>query len=126
VRKTISINSLLNLPNGSMQLEPSGTRSITVIQKLVAMLCLTLWNWSCASTSPILPPSFDLRTYRISESLDGFEYQWREDGRCVKKLLWKCLEWEEVVKTEKIKFEDKEGIKKFRDANFVLKGRKKL
>jgi len=52
-------------------------------------------------------------------------YQWRVNGKCVRKFLWKCTEREELIKKEIIPFDDQVSIKKFLDAGFVLKVREK-
>lgn len=90
--------------------------------KLLNILLLVMIS-SCASAVPVQPPSWDLRTYRISESLDAFEYQWRINGKCIRKFLWVCRDFEELIIKEQIQFSDKVAIKKFLDAGFVLKQR---
>ena len=70
----------------------------------------------------ITPPSFELREYRISESLDSFEYQWRVQGNCTKKIIF-CFQYETLIQKEVIKFYEKDKIKRFLDAGFILKRR---
>jgi hypothetical protein len=37
-------------------------------------------------------PALENRTLRISPDIAGFEYQYEDETKCIKKILWVCIE----------------------------------
>lgn len=89
------------------------------------LLVMALLVAACASLADgdrEKPPALENRTLRISATIAGFEYSWRE---CVKRgLFGNCRQWE--MKTEVYDLADVKTREKLIHMNFVARVKDKV
>jgi hypothetical protein len=97
---------------------------MNILNRVVAVLMLTLTTLSCASSlshEPSLTP-LELRKLEICDNLQGFCWNYRV---CIKKFLGICLKHELKTYTIEVKFKKTDEAKTLHDMNFILQVREK-